>query len=332
VFHTNALVFSHMAMIETGGCVVQLDRFHPATWWDAVRDSRATLAHYLGVMPEMLLARPPDPRDRAHGLRFGFGAGVDPARHGPFEARFGFPLVEGWAMTETGAAACVMAAHEPRHAGTRCIGRPPAHMEYRIVDEGGRAVPAGTPGDFLVRRAGPDPRRYFFSGYIGDPEATEAAWRGGWFHTGDVVRAGDDGALFFVERRKNIIRRSGENIAAAEVESALLGHPAVAACAVAPVADDVRGEEVAACVVAMPGAATGPELARDIVRHCLAALSYYKAPGWIAFVPALPVTSTQKLQRGALHELLRQELASGRAADLRALKRRPTRTGSGPAG
>jgi acyl-CoA synthetase (AMP-forming)/AMP-acid ligase II len=323
VFHTNALVFSHMAMIETGGCVVQLDRFHPATWWETVRDARATIVHYLGVMPAMLMGQAPDPaRDRDHRLRFSFGAGVDPAQHAPFEARFGFPLIEGWAMTETGAATCIMAAHEPRHVGTRCIGCPPPHMQHRIVDDSGRDVPRGKPGEFLVRRAGRDPRCYFFSGYIGDPEATGKAWAGGWFHTGDVVREGEDGSLYFIERRKNIIRRSGENIAAAEVESVLHRHPAVTTCAVVPVPDDMRGEEVAACIVATPDAETGPELARDIVRHCLGELSYNKVPGYVSFVPALPVTSTQKLQRGALQDLIRQEMEAGRVHDLRAMKKR----------
>lgn len=328
VFHTNALVFSHMAMIETGGCVVQLDRFHPATWWDTVRESRATLMHYLGVMPAMLMSVAPDPmRDRNHGLRFGFGAGVEPAQHSPFEQRFGFPLIEGWAMTETGAAACIMAAHEPRHTGTRCIGRPPAHMQHRVVDEVGCDVPAGAPGEFLVRRSGFDPRRYFYSGYVGDEKATEKAWVNGWFHTGDVVREGEDGSLYFIERRKNIIRRSGENIAAAEVEGVLLRHPAVASCAVGPVHDDVRGEEVAVCIVLKPGEQATPRKAVEIVRHCQVELSYYKVPGWIAFLPALPVTSTQKVQRSALQELIRLELAAGRAHDLRGLKRRDSAPG-----
>lgn len=323
VFHTNALVFSNMAMLQTGGCVVQLDRFHPAAWWETVRDSRATILHYLGVMPAMLMSAAPDPdRDRDHELRFGFGAGVDPGQHEPFEKRFGFPLIEGWAMTETGAGACIMAAHEPRHVGTRCIGRPPAHMQYRIVDDAGQDVRAGEPGEFLVRRNGRDPRRHFYSGYVGDAAATEQAWAGGWFHTGDVVRAGEDGSLFFIERRKNIIRRSGENIAAAEVESVLLRHPAVVSCAVAPVYDEVRGEEVAACIVLGTSVTATPGAAQDIFRHCLGELSYYKVPGWIAFVPALPVTSTQKLQRGALAELLRLELAAGRVHDLRERKRR----------
>ncbi|HEY4957205.1 MAG TPA: AMP-binding protein, partial [Caldimonas sp.] len=107
--HMNALAFSSMAAILSGGCIVQLDRFHPATWWQSVRESRATIVHYLGVMPAMLLAAPPTPQDREHAVRFGFGAGVDRRHHAAFEERFGLPLLEAWAMTETGAAACIMA-------------------------------------------------------------------------------------------------------------------------------------------------------------------------------------------------------------------------------
>src|SRR5205085_10769341 len=89
--HMNALAFSSMAAMLSGGCIVQLDRFHPTTWWKSVRDSEATVAHYLGVMPAMLLAAAPTETDRQHALRFGFGAGVDKRHHAAFEARFAFP-------------------------------------------------------------------------------------------------------------------------------------------------------------------------------------------------------------------------------------------------
>ena len=108
------------------------------------------------------------------------------------------------------------------------------------------------PGELQVRAAGTDPRAGFFREYLKDPAATAEAWAGGWFHTGDVVRRAPDGSLHFVDRRKNVIRRSGENIAAVEVEGALRQHPGVAGVAVAPTADPVRGEEVFACVVAQP--------------------------------------------------------------------------------
>ncbi len=92
--HMNAMAYSALAMVLTGGCLILLDRFHPATWWASVRESRATVVHYLGVMPAMLMKAAARPDDIYHAVRFGFGAGVEPALHAPFEARFGFPLLE----------------------------------------------------------------------------------------------------------------------------------------------------------------------------------------------------------------------------------------------
>jgi acyl-CoA synthetase (AMP-forming)/AMP-acid ligase II len=320
LFHANALAFSAMAMLATGGCLIPLDRFHPRSWWATVRDARATIIHYLGVMPAILMNDPPDPGDRDHNVRFGFGAGVDAKLHAPFEQRFGFPLTEAWAMTETGAGAAVVAHQEPRHVGTCCFGRPDPAVECRIIHEDGRAAAPDEPGEFLVRRSGPEPRFGFFREYLKDPEATAEAWDGGWFHTGDIVRRSADGSLHFVDRRKNIVRRSGENIAAAEVESALCQHPAIAAVAVAPTADPVRGEEVFACIVVRPPAQPGGDLANTITAWCVKRLAHYKAPGFIAFVPELPLTSTQKIQRGELRALVASVI--GTAYDTRRLKQR----------
>jgi acyl-CoA synthetase (AMP-forming)/AMP-acid ligase II len=316
LFHMNALAFSAMAMLMTGGCLIPLDRFHPRTWWRTVRDARATVVHYLGVMPAILMADPPSVDDQAHAVRFGFGAGVDGKLHAPFEERFGFPLIEAWAMTETGAGAVIAANEEPRHVGTYCFGRPTAEIECRIVRDDGSDAQQG---ELLVRHAGPDPRFGFFREYLKDADATAEAWANGWFHTGDVVRREPDGSMHFVDRRKNVIRRSGENIAAVEVESALRQHPAVAAVAVAPTNDPVRGEEVFACIVT--GGEPNEALAHQITAWCVERLAYYKAPGFIAFVSELPLTSTQKIQRGELRTLI-ASLATT-AHDTRALKRRP---------
>jgi acyl-CoA synthetase (AMP-forming)/AMP-acid ligase II len=322
--HMNAMAFSTMVVLVAGGCLVQLDRFHPKSWLQSARESGATIAHYLGVMPAMLLSAPPSPSDRDHAIRWGFGAGVDRKNHAPFEQRFDFPLVEAWAMTETGAAACVMANREPRLVGTSCFGRQPDFMEVRLVDDEGRDVAADAPGELLVRSAGADPRARFFSGYLKDEQATAEAWTDGWFHTGDLVRRDAEGNFFFVDRKKNVIRRSGENISAVEVERVLNQHPAVKTSAVAATPDAVRGDEVLACIVLREdaGASAPEQLAASIVDHALAQLAYYKAPGYVAFVDALPLTASQKIQRGQLRELAHALPGQAHCIDTRAMKKR----------
>jgi acyl-coenzyme A synthetase/AMP-(fatty) acid ligase len=238
-------------------------------------------------------------------------------------------------MTETGAGAWITANEEPRHVGERCFGKAPRGLSYRITDDRGADAAPGAVGELLVRREGADPRRGFFAGYYKDPRATEEAWADGWFHTGDLVRIGPDGAFFFVDRSKNVVRRSGENIAAVEVESALGTHPDVIGSAVCPVGDEVRGEEVFAFVVLRPGTAPTLETAVALQAHCLAALAYYKAPGYVAFRAELPQTASQKLARGEIKLLAAQALvpastaaapgqpdAPCRAFDLRHRKRR----------
>ena len=227
-------------------------------------------------------------------------------------------------MTETGAAACVMANREPRHVGSHCFGKPEGFVEVRLVDDEGGEVAEGVPGELLVRSAGSDPRKHFFSGYLKDEVATEEAWQGGWFHTGDMVRRDAAGSLYFVDRKKNVIRRSGENISALEVESVLNQHPAVRAAAVAATPDAVRGDEVLACIVMREDAdACEPaQLAASIVAHALAQLAYYKAPGYVAFVDALPLTASQKIQRGQLRELAHALPGQAHCIDTRAMKKR----------
>jgi acyl-CoA synthetase (AMP-forming)/AMP-acid ligase II len=329
VTHMNALACSFMAMLMTGGCLIQLDRFHPSTWWQSLRTSRATAFHYLGVMPAMLLNAPVSSEDNvAATVRFAFGAGVDPRHQAAFETRFGVPLIEAWAMTETGAGAWITANREPRFPGQRCFGKPPPGLAYRIVDDTGSDVAPGMAGELLVRRDGPDPRRGFFAGYYKDDLATSQAWADGWFHTGDLVRIGEDGSFFFVDRSKNVVRRSGENIAAVEVESALQTQADVLATAVCPVADELRGEEVFAFVVLRPQIAPTLDAAIRLQAHCQRHLAYYKVPAYVAFRSELPQTASQKLARAEIKTLAAGALSSLQAFDLRHLKKRTDRAGA----
>ncbi|MEQ8699233.1 MAG: AMP-binding protein, partial [Bauldia litoralis] len=251
---------------------------------------------------------------------FAFGANVDPAQHKAFEDRFGLPLIEGWAMTETGGGATIAANQPPHEPGTRCIGWP-LNCEARVVDDNDVDLPDGTPGSLIVRHSADAPRKGFFSGYYKDEAATEEAWKGGWFHTGDVVCRQGDGRYYFVDRDKNIIRRSGENIAALEVDSVLIRHPAVAQVAVIAVPDATRDEEVMACVVPRPDAARDEETARDIVRWSLDRLAYFKAPGWVLFMDELPVTATNKVKKTSIAQMGGDPRERPGAFDLRGMKK-----------
>lgn len=328
--HMNAMAVSSLGMMITGGCLIQLDRFHPSTWWQTVKSSGATALHYLGVLPAILLNLPKACEEKNLAVKFGFGAGVNPKHHAAFEKRFGFPLIEAWAMSECGAGGCIVANHEPRHVGTSCFGVPdPSRVEYRLVDEFGRDVKRGDAGELLVRRSGADPGKGFFSGYHKNKAATREAWEGGWLHTGDIVRQGEDDAMHFVDRRKNVIRRSGENIAALEVEAALVHSHIVAQVAVTAAPDEMRGDEVLAFVVPEKNVAADEVSARTIFACAMDQLVYYKAPGYVVFVDDLPLTASQKPQRAEIKKLARKIVANGTAGtgarlyDLRDLKRRP---------
>ena len=327
--HMNALGCSTLVMLRTGGCIVPLDRFHPRSWWREVEESHATMIHYLGVMPAILLKLSADPAERRHRVRFGFGAGVGSRQHAPFEERFGFPLVEAWAMTETGSGAAVISNHEPRKRGTACFGRPLPALTTRIVDDAGKEAEVDRPGELWVRHAGEDPRLGFFSGYFKDSAATDEAWEGDWFHTGDIVSRDAGGDMHFIDRKSNLIRRSGENIAAVEVEGVLAEHAAVAEAAVAAVPDEIRGDEVFACIraVGVSGESADSELlARELVSHCLQRLAYFKVPGFVAVVDELPHTATEKLDRARLKALVADLLERGKCVDTRAMKRpKPSR-------
>jgi crotonobetaine/carnitine-CoA ligase len=319
LFHVNAAVVAFLGMVQSGNCLVIPERFSRTNWWREIRETGATAIHYLGVIVPVLMNEPPGEQDRAHRIKWGLGAGVEPTLHAAFEARFGFPLVEVWGMTEM---CCVLAdCHEPRQVHTRAMGRPRPGLEARVVDGDDRDVAPGEPGELLVRHSAAEPRRLAFSGYLNQPDATEAAWRGGWFHTGDIVSRDDSGMLYFVDRKKNIIRRSGENIAAAEVEACLQGHENVAQVAVVAIEDEMRDEEVMACVVARDAPADAA-LARRLFDHCYGQMAYYKAPGWVVFVDELPVTGTQKVQKHRLFGDGRDPRKLPDAHDLRALKRR----------
>jgi crotonobetaine/carnitine-CoA ligase len=317
--HMTALAVGLTSVILSNGCFILPDRFHPARWWDDCIATGATRMYYLGLVIPLLMKAPPAPQDRAHRLKVAAGGGVDPVLHAAFEERFGFPLIEVWGMTETGR--IIAGTEEPRQVHTRAFGRSRPGLQARVAGEGDEEAPVGQPGELLVRHSAEAPRLGFFAGYLKDPDATEEAWRGGWFHTGDIVRRDEAGTLYFIDRRKNIVRRSGENIAAAEVETRLIEHPAVQSVGVTACPDPLRDEEVAAFIVLKPGTEPSEAVAHQLFDWCYARLAYFKAPGWISFLEELPVTGTHKVKKGELLKPGEMLVPGPTVFDLRALKR-----------
>jgi acyl-CoA synthetase (AMP-forming)/AMP-acid ligase II len=329
LFYVNSLIITNMTMILSAGCMIYPDRFHPSTWWRDVAWSRATIIQYLGMVLPALLNQPPCADERTHQVRFGVGAGVDPTRHAEFEERFGFPIFEVWGMTEVAIAS--IASREPRHIDTRSIGQPLPGIQFRIVDDEGRDLPADQPGELLVRAEGEPRNRGLFGGYYKAAEITEESWHGDWFHTGDLVLKREDGSYCFVDRAKDIIRRSGQNISASEIEAVVRAHPDVKMAAAVPVTDSLREEEVMACVVLRDGVARSTETATTLVHWCLARLAYFKVPGWVCFRDTLPVTYTQKIRKRDIFSPGEDPREDPASVDCRALKKAPARHPQYPA-
>ena len=298
--HANCLSISTPAMLMSGGCVIFPDRFHASTWWKDLVATKATAVQFQGIIPNILLKLPEESEERQHQVRFALCAGIEPSHHEVFEKRFGFPVVEMWAMSETGR--IITDNFEPRKIQTRSFGKESQWVEARVFDENDNELSPGNPGELVIRSNGAEPRQGFFSGYLKNEEATEEAWKNGWFHTGDAVIQDEEGFFYFLDRKKNIIRRSGENIAAAEVEACLTAHERVKQVAVIAAPAEVREEEVMACVVAkFPEDVNGTEgqakFANELFDWCYERIAYFKAPGWVLFMDTLPLVTSAKVQK-----------------------------------
>jgi crotonobetaine/carnitine-CoA ligase len=293
--HANCLSISLPTMLLSGGCLVFPDRFHASKFWDDIVNCGVTAVQFQGVIPAILLKLAESDKERQHQVKFALCAGCEPTLHAEFERRYGIPLVEMWAMTETGR---MTTDHvEPRLIHTRALGRSLPGAELRAVDGNDNEVPIGQAGELVIRHSAATPRLGFFSGYLKNPQATEEAWRNGWFHTGDMVKQDESGMYFFLDRAKNIIRRAGENIPAAEVEECITAHDRVKQVAVLAVPDEVREEEVMALVITKDAADANVSFARELFEYCYGRLAYFKAPAYVLFVPSLPTTSSQKIQK-----------------------------------
>lgn len=294
LFHTNALAYSTMGSLACGAGLVVLPRFSASGFLDAARRHGVTTFNAVGAMLEMLQAQPVHVDDANTPLRVAYTAPSPPREaHLGFEARFGLRLVCGYGLSESVYGMIWRPGTRP--FGT--LGGLRQHPELgivnhaRVVDDNGSDVPVGEPGELLLRNPTVTP------GYYGLLDETAAALRDGWLHTGDLVRSDGDGTYTFVARRKDVIRRRGENLAPAEVADAVRTHPDVADCVVTGVPAGMAEEEVKAYVVLAPGACA---TADDLYRTAARLLASYKVPRFWQFVAEFPRTPTGRVVVGSL--------------------------------
>jgi carnitine-CoA ligase len=291
LFHTNALNAFTQALIA-GSRYVLGPRFSASAFWRRLADSGATVTYLLGAMVTMLWRRSPGPDDRAHGVRVALAPASPANLVAPFRERFGVQLIEGYGSTETNCPIGVTAAEQrPGYMGTLRDG-----FEARVAGPDDAPVPDGEPGELLLRQREPFA---FATGYFEMPEATVAAWRNLWFHTGDRVVREPDGWFRFIDRAKDAIRRRGENISSFEVEQVISQCPGVAQVAVFGVPSELGEEEVMAAVVTEPQAQLDPP---EILRFCKPRLAYFAIPRYVELVDELPLTENGKVRKAVLRE------------------------------
>ena len=271
-----------------------LPRFSASTFWQSVKENDVSVLYLLGTMPLLLMKQPEHPAlEKGHRLRLVYCSGIVPRLHSAFEARWNVPWRETYGTTESGADLFVP-IEDARSVGTGAMGKLVPDREARVVDEAGREVPDGEAGELILRG------NEMMLGYWNQPEATASKIRNGWLYTGDLVTRDAAGYYHMVGRLTDMVRRGGENIAAAEVEDVLCHHPGVRAAAVVAVPDELRGEEVKAFVQLQPGESpqtVPPRLLIDFVKSNLAA---FKAPRFIEYVDDFPRTPSERIAKPVL--------------------------------
>ncbi len=269
------------------------ERFRASTYWESAARQGATHVSLLIAMINVLFKQPEKPTDRGHAVRTALTAGATRAIWPEFEKRFGLTIVELYGMTECG---CTTLMNPPESIRVGSIGTPLGFVEAEVVDDLDRPVGANVRGELVVR-----PRAPFtmFLGYLHQDGKTVEAWRNLWFHTGDTVTRDEDGYYYFVDRKKDIIRRRGENLAPYDVESVLNRHPAVFESVVVGVPSPLGEEDVKAYVQRKPGTEVD---AKGLFAYCVECLPFFMVPKYLEFVDEIPKTANQKSQRYLLRQ------------------------------
>jgi crotonobetaine/carnitine-CoA ligase len=313
LFHINALFYSLGGALAAGASLLLVPRFSASAFWRVAADGGATEVNILAAVGNILTRRARSEFVAGHRLRKVYGAGMSAETLQVFPREFGVPtLIEGYGLTEV-PGVCnnpFLGPHKPGSIGSPA--RHPDHgrvfSEMRVLDDEGRDVPAGRTGEIAVRSP------ITMQGYYRDAEATAAAFRDGWFLTGDLGFRDADGSYYFAGRKKDVIRRRGENVSGAEIDRVVAAHPKVLEAAAIAVPGELGEDEILVVAVPRPGEVLAAD---ELAEWCAERLAPYKRPRFLTQVGSLPYTPSHRVAKFQLKQdqTLREravELGSGR--------------------
>jgi carnitine-CoA ligase len=292
LFHGNAQLLSAMPAIMSGARTVLKEKFSASQFWPDVKRYNCTEFNYIGGILPILYKADPKPDDADNPIRVMVGGGAPMDLFDAFEKRFGVTLLEGYGMSEIGIP--LMNTIRERVPGT--CGKVRADYVVKVVGDDDVEVGPNEQGEVLIRPLKP---YCIFLEYYKMPEKTVEACSDLWFHTGDYLYYDDNGYFHFVDRKKDALRRRGENISSYEVEKVINAHPSVLESAAVAVKSDMGEDEVMIVITLKQGRTLKPE---DLMAHCEEGMAYFMIPRYVRFMDEMPKTPTQRVQKNMLRD------------------------------
>ncbi len=292
LYHFNAQCATTVITLIAEAQMVLTDRFSASRFWDDVRHYGATQFNYLGGVIPILCKQPPKPNDSDNPIRIALGGGCPQAVREEAEKRFEIKCLEGYGMTEIGIP--IHVRMNDKRSGS--CGKPMDIYEIKLFDNQDKEVPQGDVGEIVFRPLKPF---VMMLEYYNMPDKTAESFRNLWFHTGDLAKKDEDGNFYFVDRKKDALRRRGENISSFEVERVVNSHPSVMESAAVGVPSEVGEDEVKICVVLKPGVTLIQE---ELIRHCNDRMPYFAVPRYVEFMESLPKTPTDRIEKYKLKQ------------------------------
>ena len=297
LFHGNAQYYSTMSALLRGASIALMDRFSASQYFDKCIEYDCSVASLFAAPIRMILAQAENPDHLGNKLRIViYAQNLTEQQMQQWHRRFNASLSQIWGMTETMGPALMNPLHGERRNWT--VGKPAGDYEIALVDETGKVVEAGQEGEITVKGI---PGKSIMTGYFRNLQATENTIRDNWLYTGDNAIQDEDGYFRFVDRKKDMIKRSGENVSAGEVENVMLQHPAIFECAVIGLPDELRDESIVGVAVLNQGSHVSEA---DLIEFCAARLAKFRVPQRIIFEQSLPKTSVGKIQKHLIRDAL----------------------------